>query len=45
MQAAAAAEAADQDRPGEGGYGRNSLQLPPGAKVASRSRRRFAALE
>ena len=33
-QAAAAAEGSDKGNPGEGGYGRNSVQLPPGAKVA-----------
>jgi hypothetical protein len=35
MQAAAAAEGSDRGNPGEGGYGRNAVQLPPGAKVAS----------
>jgi oxalate decarboxylase len=34
MQAGAAAEWKDAGKPGEGGYGRNSVQLPPGAKVA-----------
>ena len=35
MQAAAGAEGSDRGNPGEGGYGRNSVQLPPGAKVAN----------
>jgi oxalate decarboxylase len=36
MQAAAAAEAGDdRGSPGQGGYGRSSVQLPPGPKVAS----------
>src|SRR5215467_14502638 len=34
MQNAVGAGASDKGNPGEGGYGRNSLQLPPGAKVA-----------
>ena len=34
MQAAAAAEGSDRGSPGEGGYGRNAVQLPPGANVA-----------
>ena len=35
MQAAAAAELSDKGKPGEGGFGRNAVQLPPGAKVAA----------
>jgi len=34
MQTAAAAEGSDHGKPGEGGYARNAVQLPPGAKVA-----------
>ena len=34
MQAAAAADASDHGSPGEGGFGRSAVQLPPGAKVA-----------
>src|SRR5262245_66156329 len=34
-QAAAAVEGSDSGKPGDGGYGRNSVQLPPGAKLAS----------
>jgi len=33
-QNAAGAAANDRGNPGDGGYGRNSVQLPPGAKVA-----------
>ena len=33
--AAAAAEGSDKGTPGEGGYGRNAVQLAPGAKVAA----------
>jgi oxalate decarboxylase len=35
LMQAAAAERIDEGKPGEGGYGRNAVQLPPGAKVAS----------
>ena len=34
MQNAAGAAADDRGNPGGGGYGRNTVQLPPGAKVA-----------
>jgi hypothetical protein len=34
MQNAAQAEATDRGNPGEGGFARNAVQLPPGAKVA-----------
>jgi hypothetical protein len=34
MQAAAAAQGSDKGSPGQGGIGRNAVQLPPGAKVA-----------
>jgi hypothetical protein len=34
MQDAAGAAANDRGNPGDGGYARNSVQLPPGAKVA-----------
>ena len=34
VQDAIGAGASDKGNPGEGGYGRNSVQLPPGAKVA-----------
>ena len=35
MQAAAAAEGNDRGKPGEGGFGRNAVQLPSGASVAT----------
>src|SRR5262245_26678413 len=35
LQAALGADASDKGNPGDGGYGRNSVQLPPGAKVAA----------
>src|SRR5262249_59202905 len=44
MQAAAAAERNDEGHPGEGGYGRNSVQLPPGAKVAYHDPKDIAAM-
>ena len=34
IQDAAGAAANDRGNPGDGGYGRNAVQLPPGAKVA-----------
>jgi oxalate decarboxylase len=35
LQAAFGADESDKGKPGEGGYGRDSVQLPPGAKVAT----------
>jgi len=34
LQAALGADASDKGNPGDGGLGRNAVQLPPGAKVA-----------
>jgi oxalate decarboxylase len=45
MQAAAAAEAGDdRGSPGQGGYGRSAVQLPPGPKVASHDPKDIAAM-
>jgi oxalate decarboxylase len=45
MQAAAAAEAGDdRGSPGQGGYGRSSVQLPSGAKVATHDPKDIAAM-
>ena len=44
MQAAAGAEGSDRGNPGEGGIGRNSVQLPPGAKVANHDPKDIAAM-
>src|SRR4051812_33863128 len=39
-----AAGASDQGSPGEGGYARNAVQLPPGAKVASHNPKDIAEM-
>jgi oxalate decarboxylase len=44
MQNAAGAEASDTGKPGEGGIGRNAVQLPPGAKVASHNPKDIQAM-
>ena len=44
VQAAAAAEGNDGGKPGEGGYGRNAVELPPGANVAAHDPKDIAAM-
>ena len=44
VQAAAGAEGSDRGNPGDGGLGRNAVQLPPGSKVAAHDPKDIAAM-